>query len=442
MPERILTVSDLTADVRGLLEEGFSGIWVEGEISNHRLPGSGHHYFTLKDEFAQLACVLFRGAASRLTAPLRDGLQVQVCGSLTVYEARGQYQLVVQTVQPKGHGELQARFEELKQRLAAEGLFEAGRKKPLPPFPRHIGVVTSPTGAAIRDMLNVFARRAPWLRITIHPARVQGEGAAAEIVEGLRYFNEAPASERPDLVILARGGGSLEDLWAFNEEPVARAIAASVLPVLTGIGHEIDFTIADFASDRREPTPSAAAENATPDGETLSRELEGLRNALDRLSALGLRRRTDAVAAFQRELEARSPARRLRNWAQSLDYLSERFAGATEARLSGARRELAALRRVHESAQPERELVRARERVARQGEELRHRLDLALAARRARFAALEALLRSLGPEATLQRGFSITLGPDGQPVRSAEGLKPGDRLRTRFAEGEATSVVE
>lgn len=281
MPEEVHSVSDITADIRASLEDGFHSVWVEGEISNLRRPGSGHSYFTLKDSFAQLSCVFFKGAASRSPVELRDGLQVQVQGDISVYEARGQYQLIAKVVQPKGAGDLQARFEALKRKLDAEGLFAPERKKPIPVFPTTIGIVTSPTGAAIRDMLNVFSRRAPWIRVVIYPARVQGEGSAEEIAAGVRAFDEGVIVPRPDLVIVSRGGGSIEDLWSFNEEVVARAIASCSIPVMSGVGHEIDFTIADFVADRREPTPSAAAENATPDSETLFRHLDILRASLD-----------------------------------------------------------------------------------------------------------------------------------------------------------------
>jgi len=217
MSNHIHTVAGITSRIRDNLESQFSGVWIEGEISNHRLPGSGHHYFTLKDPFAQLACVLFKGAAAKSPVRLCDGLQVQVYGNISVYEARGQYQLVAQFVQPKGYGELQAKFEALKRQLESEGLFDPANKKPIPTFPAAIGIVTSPTGAAIRDMINVLGRRAPWVRIIIYPVRVQGDGAAEEIAAGVRAFDAAAGALRPDLVIVARGGGSIEDLWAFND---------------------------------------------------------------------------------------------------------------------------------------------------------------------------------------------------------------------------------
>ena len=258
MPERhIWKVSELTVRIRDLLEGAFRDLWVEGEVSNFRAAQSGHLYFTLKDEKSQIRCVCFRDQVRGLKFRPEDGLHVTVRGSLSVYEPRGEYQIYVTHIEPVGLGALQLAFEQLKKKLAAEGLFDAGRKKPLPVLPRCIGVVTSPTGAAIRDILRVLKRRFPNVHVSLYPVKVQGEGAAAEIVRAIRHFNRGSVV---DVLIVARGGGSFEDLWAFNEEIVARAIAESEIPVITGIGHETDFTIADFVADLRAPTPSAAAE--------------------------------------------------------------------------------------------------------------------------------------------------------------------------------------
>src|SRR5437867_4026625 len=251
------TVSELTLRLKAALEEAFPAVWVEGEISNLRTPGSGHSYFTLKDEGAQLSAVLFRGRGRRVRFDLEDGMQVLVFGGLDVYAARGQYQLVVEMMEPKGLGALQLAFEQLKRKLEAEGLFDEGRKRPLPHFPRTIGIVTSPTGAALRDMLHIIGRRFGGLRVLVAPVRVQGEGAAAEIVDALRNLDEVAGL---DVIIVGRGGGSIEDLWAFNDERVVRAIVASKVPVISAVGHETDFTIADFVADLRAPTPSGAAE--------------------------------------------------------------------------------------------------------------------------------------------------------------------------------------
>src|ERR1700757_1204093 len=278
---KIFTVSQLTRSIRSTLETKFGAVWVQGEISNYKLHPSGHQYFTLKDQRAQISCVIWRDTMAPLRKPLVDGAQVQVYGTVTVFEARGQYQLNVQILQPRGVGLLQAKFEALKQKLEAEGLFAPERKKPLPKFPRRIGVVTSPSGAAIRDMMNVLRRRAPWLKVLINPVRVQGTGAAQEIAVAIRNLatpNEAFAPV--DLIVVTRGGGSIEDLWEFNEEIVARAIFHSAVPAVSAVGHEIDFTICDFVADLRAPTPSAAAELIVPDIIDLQRRIDGCTRAL------------------------------------------------------------------------------------------------------------------------------------------------------------------
>jgi len=442
MSDHVHTVAGITSRIRESLEDQFSGVWIEGEISNHRLPGSGHHYFTLKDPFAQLACVLFKGAAAKSPARLCDGLQVQVYGSISVYEARGQYQLIAQLVQPKGYGELQARFEALKRRLESEGLFDPANKKPLPTFPTTIGIVTTPTGAAIRDMINVLGRRAPWVRVLIYPVRVQGDGAAGEIAAGVRAFDEVEGHLRPDLVIVARGGGSIEDLWAFNEEVVARAIAACSLPVMSGVGHEIDFTIADFVADRREPTPSAAAENAVPDGVALRRHLDRLQGTLEAQTEHALTISRRHLQSLGRELGAREPGRRIREWSQSLDYLGERIESALVNRLAICRSEMESARRSLESLQPERELSRRRERLSQGGQSLDLAARRSLADRRRRLTSLGSLMESLSPDSILKRGFSVTTDAAGRLVKSADQVKTGEKLLTRVAEGEISSVVE
>lgn len=442
MTEQVHSVAGITARIRESLEDQFTGVWIEGEISNHRLPGSGHHYFTLKDSFAQLACVLFKGAASKSPVRLSDGMQVQVYGSISVYEARGQYQLIAQLVQPKGFGDLQAKFEALKRRLEAEGLFDRENKKAIPSFPATIGIVTSPTGAAIRDMINVLGRRAPWVRVIIYPVRVQGDGAAEEIAAGVLAFDEALGIPRPDLVIVARGGGSIEDLWAFNEEVVARAIAGCSIPVMSGVGHEIDFTIADFVADRREPTPSAAAENAVPDGVALRRHLRRLLGSFDSQTdhALSLSRRH--LTSLKREIEAREPGRSIQGWIQSLDYLGERMESALAGRMALFKGDLESGRRGLHSLQPHREISRRRERIL----QLMQTLDLStqrgIAEEGLRLRNLGNLMQSLSPEATLKRGFSLTTDGFGRLVASVSQVKSGERILTRLADGEIASLVE
>jgi len=280
---KVLSVSELTRSIRGTLETKFGAVWVQGEVSNYKLHPSGHQYFTLKDARAQIACVIFRNTMAPLRQPLSDGAQVQVYANVSVFEARGQYQLSVQIIQPRGLGVLQAKFEALKRKLDAEELFDPARKRALPKFPKRIGIVTSPSGAAIRDILNVLRRRAPWLQILINPVRVQGTGAAQEIAVAIRELANPNENFAPvDLIVLTRGGGSMEDLWEFNEEIVARTIADMTVPIVSAIGHEIDFTIADFVADLRAPTPSAAAELIVPDIVDLRRQMDASARGLGR----------------------------------------------------------------------------------------------------------------------------------------------------------------
>ena len=442
MPDEVYSVSDITADIRESLEDRFNGVWVEGEISNHRLPASGHHYFTLKDSGAQLSCVLFRGAAMKSRIPLSDGMQVQAYGNISVYEARGQYQLIAQVVQPQGFGDLQAKFEALKRKLEAEGLFDPIRKKRIPFFPQRIGIVTSPTGAAIRDMINVLSRRAPWVEVMIQPVRVQGEGAAEEIAAGVRAFEQGAGIPRPDLIIVARGGGSIEDLWSFNEEVVARAIAEATVPVMSGVGHEIDFTMADFVADRREPTPSAAAENAVPDGESLMRHLNLLQASLSGRVEGRIDNLSRQAVALQRELQAREPGRRIQSWAQSLDYLAERLESAADLRLQAEGSRLEAQGRLLETIQPEKEIDRCTERLALSLKQLDTLLDRRLEEAGSELEHFHELMRSLSPDAVLSRGFSMTLEEEGNLVTEAASVSKGDRLKTRFPDGDVSSVAE
>src|SRR5437016_11040894 len=278
---KVFTVAELTRQIRGALETKFGAVWVQGEISNYRPQPSGHRYFTLKDQRAAISCVVFRNTLPPTAPPIADGAQVQIYGNVTVFEARGQYQLNVQILQTRGAGLLQAKFEALKRKLDAEGLFDAARKRALPKFPKRIGIVTSPSGAAIRDILNVLQRRAPNVQVLVSPVRVQGIGAAAEIATALKEL-AAPneAWDAIDLIVIARGGGSIEDLWEFNEEIVARAIFHSAIPVVSAVGHEIDFTIADFVADLRAPTPSAAAELIVPDIIDLQRRIDSCARSL------------------------------------------------------------------------------------------------------------------------------------------------------------------
>src|SRR5213595_3194860 len=310
---KVFTVGELTRQIRSTLETKFRAVWVQGEISNYKLHQSGHQYFTLKDQRAQIACLIWRDTMASPRQPIVDGSQVQVYGTVTVFEARGQYQLNVQILQLRGVGLLQVKFEALKRKLEAEGLFAPGRKRPLPKFPRRIGIVTSPSGAAIRDMLNVLRRRAPWLEILIDPVRVQGTGAAQEIAVAIRELALTNQAFAPvDLIVVTRGGGSIEDLWEFNEEIVARAIFHSSTPIVSAIGHEIDFTIADFVADLRAPTPSAAAELIVPDVTDLERRIGELENCLHRCLRTFVAREQTRLRLFSQRALSSELLRRVR----------------------------------------------------------------------------------------------------------------------------------
>lgn len=442
-PAPVFTVSELTRTIRSCLEMEIGNVWVEGEVSNFRRQSSGHQYFTLKDDRAQLACVVFRGAAGS-RAPLADGMCVQAYGQLTVYESRGQHQLVVQIVQPKGLGALQARFEALKRKLDAEGLFAPARKRALPRFPLHVSVVTSPTGAALRDMLNILARRAPWVRVVIHPVRVQGQGAANEIARAVDDFNawRETADRAVDLIVVTRGGGSIEDLWEFNEEAVARAIAASALPVVSAVGHEIDFTIADFVADLRAPTPSAAAELIAPDGAGLRRQLAGTTAWLGQRLTDRLTQERERLRGLSRGTLVREARQRLEAARQQVDLAEDALARAAQAGLGEARvllaRSIVALAPGQLTAG-----INAKREHA---EHLRRRLNALLGAeqegRRARLEHARGLLRVLGPQATLRRGYSITADEHGAIIHRADQAPAGTRLVTRLSDGEVRSTAD
>ena len=416
---KVFTVSELTRSIRGTLETKFGAVWVQGEISNYKLYPSGHQYFTLKDQRAQIGCVIWRDTMAPVRQPLTDGAQVQVYGTVTVFEARGQYQLNVQILQPRGVGLLQAKFEALKRKLEAEGLFAAERKRPLPKFPRRIGIITSPSGAAIRDMVNVLRRRAPWLQILINPVRVQGSGAAQEIavaISELAASNEAFASV--DLIVVTRGGGSIEDLWEFNEEIVARAIFNSAVPIVSAVGHEIDFTICDFVADLRAPTPSAAAELIVPDITDLQRQVDGCTRAL-----------------------ARQLLNRVREAQQRLDHARETLQRCLAHRIDGYRRSLLHITRALQPRKLSGELTMRRNRFA----DLHRRLIACpghmLENARHRFQRIEGILRVLGPDATLRRGYTITTTERGKIIRTIAAVRPKMKIRTRVSDGEFSSEV-
>ena len=461
---KVLSVSELTAQVKRLLEKQVGLVWVSGEITNLRTQSSGHMYFTLKDAGAQLSCVLFRGGAVKNRSVLQDGQEVLLQGDVTVYEARGQYQLIVRAVELQGVGALQIAFEKLKQKLAAEGLFATERKRPLPRYPQRMGLVTSPTGAAIRDVLHVVQRRNPALEIILAPCRVQGDGAAEEIATAIRLLNEfnavadcdrgstsrgemrpsqTAAANKLDLILVARGGGSLEDLWAFNEEVVARAIFESALPVVSAVGHEIDFTISDFAADVRAATPSAAAEIITEDVFSSREFVAEAPGALRRI----IRRRLDGAAADFKQLQGRltrvPPRRRLDELLQRLDDLQNgllrRAKQGTKERQVAWHNLAARLLRVR----PAQLLTRRRELLNTTRHRLSELVQVQLRDRQSRFSTTEARLRLLGPEQVLARGYSITMdAATGTVLREAAGVGTGQRLKTRLKTGEIFSRTE
>lgn len=393
MKSHIITVTQLTAQIKDLLEGSFPDVWVEGEISNLSIPQSGHSYFTLKDQQSQVRAVLFRSSQRFLKFTLQHGIQVVCRGRVGVYEPRGEYQLILEYIEPKGIGALQLAFEQLKAKLEKEGLFDLERKRELPLLPQRIGIITSPTGAAIRDMLRVIKRRHPRMHIIIYPVPVQGVEAAPAIAEALQYFNR---EANVDVVITGRGGGSLEDLWAFNEESVARAIHASTIPVISAVGHETDYTISDFVADLRAPTPSAAAEMVVESEHRFRERIGSLETGLTRSMRQQLEQGRSSLREYLRVL--RDPRRMLEQCTQRVDELTSRLAPG-----------------------------------------LNHHLRRD----RARLLSLTSALGHLNPLGILSRGYSITKEfSSGRVLKDASALTPGDLLSTRFHKGEVVSRVE
>ena len=438
-PRKIYTVSEITAGVKACLESEFSEVCVEGEISNLAAAASGHLYFGLKDKGAQMRCVCFRGKARFLKFRAEDGLQVVASGNLSVYEPRGDYQLIVDFMEPKGFGSLQLAFEQLKARLQAEGLFDAQHKKPLPLLPRCIGIVTSPTGAAIQDILRILHRRHENVRILIYPARVQGPGAAAEIAAGIRALNRFADI---DVMIVGRGGGSLEDLWAFNEEIVARAIFESRIPVISAVGHEVDFTIADFVADLRAPTPSAAAELVVSQKNAMLEQVGVLENRLQQSFQFRLSQLRNQVLALSADRVFASVEGRLGFYRQRLDELSFRLENRLRGRLGelkGRERLLAAdLGRFDL-----RQIMRLRrETLGGQFARLQAAARLFLQSTRGKVQALDNSLQALSPLAVLERGYAICRDARGNIVKDAATLQPGDSFSVRLARGQVQGQAQ
>lgn len=439
---KTLTVTRLVRKMRNLLEVEMGQLWVEGEVSNLRKQASGHLYFTLKDEAAQISCVMFRGNAVRSKVQPDNGMLVRIFGEVSVYEARGSLQLVATLCEAAGEGDLQAQFEALKRKLEGEGLFDSARKKALPSFPRAVGLITSGSGAALQDMLNVLGRRAPWVQPVLYPVQVQGKGAELGIAEALRHWND-PSSGLPavDVIIVGRGGGSLEDLWNFNEEVVARAIADSSIPVVSAVGHEIDFTIADFVADMRAPTPSAAAELVVPDGAELARQLARSAGIMQRCAEGRLRQYEVMLNGMKRGPLSLSIERVLREPMQNLLRLEKEMEDVLDRRISEKAQQLQALRQRHALLHPERVLIRKEIDWQRGKKQLESALEITMEKRQQRLLRNASLLRALGPESAFSRGFSLTMDEQGKLIRSVKDVASGQRLVTRLADGDIRSDV-
>ncbi len=440
---KTLSVTQLLRRIKNVIEIDVGEVWVEGEVSNLKKQGSGHWYFTLKDDNAQIQCAMFGARKRQGYESLEDGAKVRCFAEATVYEARGSLQIIVLRAESVGLGDLQARFEALKQKLLAEGLFEQSKKRKLPTFPRSIGIVTSDTGAVIQDILNILARRAPWVQPYLIPVRVQGRGAEREIAMAVQQYSRADGTNIPrcDLLIVGRGGGSLEDLWCFNEEIVARAIANCSIPVISAVGHEVDFTIADFVADLRAPTPSAAAEIAVPDAAELSSRLIIMQRRMQQSIVTKMAQFQWRIDAMRRGALQRNGERLLREPTMRLDGLRERLQKTLQMRLAKIEQRVELAKLTHRAQHPLLLLQRRAETV----ETLRKRMQLTVtqqfSVREKLLRHLENILRTLGPESSLQRGYSITFDEQGNVLRSHKDVQSGSRLTTRLADGEIASRV-
>jgi exodeoxyribonuclease VII large subunit len=447
---RPLSVSELTNSVRVALEARFASVWVEGEISNFKAHSSGHWYFTLKDEGAQLRAKCFRSSNTRIRFRPQDGLRVRARGRLSVYAPRGEYELVAESLDPVGAGALRIAFEQLRERLKAEGLFAQELKRALPVFPRRVGVITSPTGAAIRDILNVISRRTRTVHVLFAPARVQGEGAGSDVARAIRFINrhhqralaEGRAEDAVDVLIVGRGGGSTEDLWAFNEEEVARAIRTSVIPVISAVGHETDFTIADFAADLRAPTPSAAAELVAAHEDELCSRLEHLHRNLQRLirfKIIDARTRVQDNAMSQVFDEVRG---KLRDARRGTDHATHELQTLVKRALQNAQRRSDSVLHRLAPAQLRERLAAARAHFDSAYTGCNAAVAGRLAEAKKRLGLAAASLDALSPSAVLQRGYAIAQDKDGRLVRDAQAVTAGDLLRVRLAKGRLNCRVE
>ncbi len=439
-PDRhVLSVTQLNSSIRGVLNKSFTGVWVSGEISGLKLAPSGHAYFSLKDAEAQVRAVCFRGALRFLKFRPQDGVAVLARGKVDVYEPRGEYQFLVEWLEPQGLGALQLAFEQLKKKLEAEGLFDAARKRPLPRFPRRIGLVTSPAGAAVRDMIHVLSRRWPGIHIRLFPALVQGQGSIEEVVAGLEYFGRA---DWADVIIVGRGGGSLEDLWTFNEESVARAIASSKVPVISAVGHETDFTIADFVADLRAPTPSAAAELAAPNREDLLDQLTQREQRLERVIHLVLARRQSRVHQLGVDRATGSLQRRLDRAGQRVDDLETRGREILRRHFVARRALLERLDGRLRRQDLRLRLAEANRRLNAAAQRAEHLMAARIQAADRRLRPLSASLGQLSPLRVLDRGYAIVESGEGHVLTDPAQVVTGDSIAVRLAKGRLRAIVE
>lgn len=441
---KTLSVTRLVRKMRNLLEIELGELWVEGEVSNMRRQSSGHLYFTIKDDGAQMSCVMFRGNASRAKVQPDNGMKVRLFGEISVYEARGSVQLIVRQVESAGEGELQAKFEALKRKLDAEGLFSKSLKKPIPTFPKKVGLITSGTGAALQDMLNVLGRRAPWVQPVLYPVQVQGVGAEQGIAAAIDQWSQWAEFGLPevDVIIVGRGGGSLEDLWNFNEEVVARAIAACSIPVVSAVGHEIDFTIADFVADMRAPTPSAAAELVVPDGEQLQHKLQRYQSSILRIVDSEVRRYEMQLQGMRRGALSMSVDRVLREPLQRVLQVGKDMEDAVERGLAQREQDLLLMKQRYATVHPEVLIDGRLEKLAHRKQLLEQILSGRLQKMEQALQRQKSMLRALGPESAFDRGFSITMNKDGKLVRSVDTVEPGETLVTKLKDGELQSEVK
>ncbi|WP_029593591.1 exodeoxyribonuclease VII large subunit [Franconibacter pulveris] len=434
----IFTVSRLNQTVRLLLEQEMGQVWISGEISNFTQPASGHWYFTLKDDSAQVRCAMFRNSNRRVTFRPQHGQQVLVRANITLYEPRGDYQIIVESMQPAGEGLLQQRYEQLKQRLAAEGLFDQSLKKPLPSPARQVGVITSKTGAALHDVLHVLQRRDPSLPVVIYPTAVQGDDAPGQIVRAIELANRR---DECDVLIVGRGGGSLEDLWSFNDERVARAIFASRIPIVSAVGHETDVTIADFVADLRAPTPSAAAEIVSRNQLELLRQIQSQQQRLEMAMDYFLASNNQRFTRLQHRLQQQHPQLRLARQQTELVRLKQRLDTAIDARLRRASLHQQRLSQRLSQHTPLPRIHRLQSRLQQHEYRLSQALSLRLGASRERFGTLAAHLEAVSPLATLARGYSVTQAADGKLLKQTRQVQAGDKLTTRLADGIVESQV-